>query len=156
MTVALVLVLTFLLGCVDGLRSMTAPALVCWGTYVGWLSLNGSPLAFLHNPILLVVFSVLAVGELIGDKLPSIPSRIKPGPLVVRIFFGALTGGALCIAAHVPMAYGFILGGVGGVVGAYAGYSARRALSSRMPGLLVAFLEDAVAVGCGLLIVSRF
>ena len=151
-----VLVLTFLIGCVCGLRSMTAPAVVCWGAHLGWLALDGSPLAFLHNPISLGVFSALAVGELIGDKLPSIPNRTKPGPLVVRIFFGALAGAALCIAAHIALAYGIVLGGAGGVVGAYAGYSTRRALSSRLPDVLVALVEDAIAVGGGFLIVSRF
>lgn len=135
---------------------MTGPALVCWGAYLGWLRLDGSPLGFMHNPIALVVFSILAVSELVGDKLPSIPSRIKPGPLVVRIFFGGLTGAALCASAHVPIAYGIVLGAVGGIFGAYAGYSTRRALSRSMPPLLVALIEDAIAVGGGLLIVSRF
>jgi uncharacterized membrane protein len=33
------LILVFLLGCVSGLRSLTAPAVVCWAAHFGWLHL---------------------------------------------------------------------------------------------------------------------
>ena len=92
------LLFAFLIGCVCGLRSMTAPAVVAWGAHLGWLHLEGSLLAFFANKISLVVFSLLAVGELIADKLPFIPGRTQPGPLGVRILFGAMCGAALCIS----------------------------------------------------------
>ena len=41
---------------------------------MGWLHLDGSWLAFLANKVSLVVFSLLAIGELIADKLPVIPA----------------------------------------------------------------------------------
>jgi uncharacterized membrane protein len=44
---------------------------------------------------------------------------------------------------------------VGGVAGAFAGYTYRRRLSSMVPDLLLALLEDLVAVGGGLLLVSH-
>ena len=61
-----ILLFAFLIGCVCGLRSMTAPAVVAWGAHLGWLHLDGSWLAFLANKISLVVFSLLAIGELIA------------------------------------------------------------------------------------------
>ncbi|HEY1434389.1 MAG TPA: DUF4126 domain-containing protein, partial [Thermoanaerobaculia bacterium] len=42
-----VLVLAFLIGVVAGLRVMTAPAAVSWAARLGWLHLEGTPLAFL-------------------------------------------------------------------------------------------------------------
>jgi uncharacterized membrane protein len=47
---------------------------------------------------------------------------------------------------------------VGGVIGAFAGYRARTGFvkTSRLPDWLIAVLEDLVAVGGGLLLVSRF
>ncbi len=153
-----VFALAFLIGCVCGLRSMTGPAVVCWGAHLGWLQLDGSKLGFLHSPISLVVFSLFALGELVADKLPFIPSRISAGPLVVRFLAGALCGTALCVSSGMAWFLCALLGGVGAVVGSYAGYHARRWLTADkgLPDLPIALLEDLVAVGGGLLIVSRF
>ncbi len=153
---ASLLLSAFLIGCVCGLRSMTAPAVVAWGAHLGRLHLQGSLLAFFAHTISLVVFSVFAVGELIADKLPFIPARTQLGPLAVRIIFGALCAAALCTSAAVvsPIA-GALLGAVGGVAGAFAGYTYRRRLASMAPDLVLALLEDLVAVGGGLLLVSR-
>jgi uncharacterized membrane protein len=150
-----ILLYAFLLGCVCGLRSMTAPAVVAWGAHLGWLHLEGSSLAFLANKISLVIFSLFALGELIADKLPFIPRRTQAGPLGVRILFGAVCAAAVCISATASPVLGAILGGVGGVAGAFAGYTYRRRLSSMVPDLLLALLEDLVAVGGGLLLVSH-
>jgi uncharacterized membrane protein len=158
MTVPIVLLLAFLIGCVCGLRSMTGPALICWGAHLGWLQLDGSKLGFLHNPISLIVFSLLAIGELVADKLPFIPSRIEPGPLVVRFLFGGACGVALCLSTGNGWLAGALLGGIGGVAGAFAGYHLRRELTlgRGMPDLVIALVEDAVAIGGGLLVISRF
>jgi uncharacterized membrane protein len=151
----LILLYAFLLGCVCGLRSMTAPALVAWGAHLGWLHLDGSLLAFMGNKISLVIFSLFAVGELVADKLPFIPPRTQAGPLGIRILFGAMCGAAVCISAGASLILGAVLGGLGGVAGAFAGYNYRRQLSSRLPDLPLALIEDLVAVGGGLLLVSH-
>ena len=162
MPLSTVLVLAFLIGCVAGLRSMTAPAVVCWGAHPGpptaWLGLGGTPLAFLASPISLVIFTILAIGELIGDKLPKTPSRVSPFPLGARAVSGALCGAALAVAASVSVGGGIVCGIVGAVVGSYAGYSVRRLLTTRagLPDMVVALVEDVVAIGGGLLVVSRF
>jgi uncharacterized membrane protein len=158
MTLSLLFLLAFLIGGVCGLRSMTGPAIVCWGARLGWLQLDGSKLAFLHNPISLVVFTLLAIGELVADKLSFIPSRTQPGPLVVRILFGALCGAALAWTAGGGWLPCAILGGLGAVAGAFAGYRIRRWLTvgRGLPDLPIALIEDIVAIGGGLLIVSRF
>jgi uncharacterized membrane protein len=151
----LILLYAFLLGCVCGLRSMTAPAVVAWGAHLGWLHLDGSLLAFLANKISLVIFSLFAVGELVADKLPFIPPRTQAGPLGIRILFGAMCGAAVCISVGASPILGAILGGIGGIAGAFAGYNYRRQLGSRLPDLPLALLEDLVAVGGGFLLVSH-
>jgi uncharacterized membrane protein len=150
-----ILLCAFLLGCVCGLRSMTAPAVVAWGAHLGWLHLDGSLLVFFASKISLVVFSLFAVGELIADKLPFIPPRTQAGPLGVRILFGAACGAAVCISAGASLVLGAVLGGLGGVAGAFAGYHYRRRFSSMLPDFPLALLEDLVAVGGGLLLVSH-
>lgn len=151
------LVLAFLIGCVTGLRSMTGPAVVCWGAHLGWLRLSHSPLAFLDHPVSLVIFSLLAVGELIADKLPRVPKRTDPGPLVVRVIFGAACGAAIFASVQQSLLIGAVMGAVGGVTGTYAGYFTRRwtTVQKHLPDLPVALLEDLIAVAGGLLLVSR-
>jgi uncharacterized membrane protein len=158
MTPTYFLLPVFLIGVVAGLRSMTAPAVVCWGAHLGWLALAGSSLGFFVHPAALVAFTIFAVGELIADKLPVIPSRTTAGPLVVRLISGALSGAALCIAAHSAVFYGILLGAVGAIIGAYGGYYYRRGIpaNNRAMQFLAALLEDVVAVCGGFWIVSRF
>jgi uncharacterized membrane protein len=151
---AIPLLFAFLIGCVCGLRSMTAPAVVAWGAHLGWLHLQGSLLAFLDNKISLAVFSLFAAVELIADKLPFIPARTQAGPLGVRILFGAGCGAALCISAGASPVVGAILGGLGGVAGAFAG-RAYRGMGAKIPDFVLALLEDLVAVGGGFLLVSH-
>jgi uncharacterized membrane protein len=144
-----------LLGCVTGLRSMSGPALVCWGIHLGWLTVAGSPLLFLGNPISLVVFTLLAVGELVGDKLPQIPNRIAPGPLVVRIVFGGMGGWVLAWSGHVSIVGGVALAAAGAVAGAFAGFYIRREITQRgVKDFPVAILEDLIAVAGGVLAIS--
>jgi uncharacterized membrane protein len=152
------LLLALLIGVVCGLRSMTGPALVCWGVYLGWLHVAGSRVAFMSSRIVLVVFSVCAVGELIADKLPKIPRRTAAGPLAWRVIVGAVCGGALAVTASASFAVGCMIGALGALIGAFGGYWARRAATQpgRLPDLPVALIEDLIAVGGGLLLVSRF
>ena len=70
------------IGFAAGLRSLTPPAVVAWAAHLGWLNLNNSPLAFMGSIIAVVVFSLLAVFELIVDLLPSTPRRTAPMPLI--------------------------------------------------------------------------
>ncbi|HEX3472857.1 MAG TPA: DUF4126 family protein [Silvibacterium sp.] len=157
MTIAVVLFLCFLLGCVCGLRSMTGPAVVCWAAHLGWLNLSGSFLAFLASPIAVGIFTLFAVGELIGDKTSKIGPRTAPVPLGARVVFGALCGAALAIAGQAGLVLGAIAGIVGSVVGTFGGYRVRHALTAngRLPDLPVALVEDLIAIGGGFLIVSR-
>jgi uncharacterized membrane protein len=158
MGLAFILLLLFGIGFVCGLRSMTAPAVVCWGAHLGWFQLAGSPSGFFAHPASLIIFTIFAFGELVADKLPFIPRRTMLGPLLVRLVFGAVCGAALCVARELALPYGVLLGALGAVIGAYAGFHYRRLIpaSSRSTQFFAALLEDVVAVGGGLLIVSRF
>jgi len=150
-----VFVLALGIGIVAGLRSLTAPAVVAWGAHLGWLNLQGSPLAFIGSTTAVAILSVLAIGELIADKLPMIPKRTAPAPLMARVVTGGLCGACLCAAVGKSLLAGTLLGGIGGIVGAFLGYGIRRRLDLRIKDLLVAVCEDLVAVGLALFLVSR-
>ena len=150
-----IFVLAFSIGVVAGLRSLTAPAVVSWAARLGWIHLEGTPLAFLGHAVTPWIVSLLAAAELVADQLPRTPSRKTPGPFGARIVMGALSGAALGAAAG--QAVGAAISGVlGAVAGTLGGYEARVRLA-RAAGrdLPIALLEDALAVGGGLLIVSR-
>ena len=150
-------VLAFLIGVVAGLRAFTPAAVVSWAAYLGWVHLQDTWLAFLGFAITPYVLSVLALGELIGDKLPKTPSRKAAMPFGARILTGALCGAALGTTSHALM--GGLLGGVAGaLVGTLGGYELRSRLVRAIGGkdLPIALLEDAIAIGGAVLIVSRF
>src|SRR3954452_16399458 len=73
-----VFVLALGIGIVAGLRSLTAPAVVALGAHLRWLNLHGSTLAFMGSTMAVAVFSAVAIGELIADKLPMTPNRTAP------------------------------------------------------------------------------
>jgi uncharacterized membrane protein len=150
-----VFVLALGIGIVSGLRSLTAPAVVAWGAHLGWLNLHGSPLAFMGSTTAVAVFSLLAVGELVADKLPTTPKRTAPAPLVARIITGGLCGACLCISTGQSLVLGALLGAIGGLIGAFLGYGIRRRLDLHIKDFLVAICEDVVAVGLALFLVSR-
>jgi uncharacterized membrane protein len=153
-----VLLLAFLIGVVAGLRTMTAPAVVAWAANLRWLNLVNSPLAFMGSTAAVAVFTVLALGELIIDKLPSTPSRTKLPGLVGRSVLGGLSGAAVAASGAQSIAVGAVLGVAGAIAGAFAGYEVRTRLvrALKVPDFVIAVFEDAVAIGGGLLIVSRF
>jgi uncharacterized membrane protein len=151
----MVLLFSFLLGCVDGLRSLTAPAVVCWGAYFGWLHFGGTKLAFIEHPATRIVVTLLAMGELVADKLPNTPARTAPMGLIARIVLGGACGAALAVSAGASVVLAAVMGVIGAIVGTFGGYSVRHALVARMhvPDLVVALAEDAIAIGGGLLVV---
>jgi uncharacterized membrane protein len=154
----MVLVLVFVMGIVAGLRALTAPAVVCWAAHLSWLNLQNSHLAWMGSIAVVAIFSILALAEIINDKLPATPSRLAPPSLAIRSITGALAGTALALAASQSLLFGIVLGALGALAGAFLGYYIRHAIVAglKVPDFPIALLEDAVAIGGGLLIVSRF
>jgi uncharacterized membrane protein len=145
------------IGIIAGLRSLLAPAVVAWAAYFGWLNLHGSLLAFMGSTPAVAIFSLLAIGELVADKLPKTPKRTAPAPLLARILMGGLCGASLFAANGQSLPAGALLGGTGGVIGAFIGYEIRRRVVNNlhMKDLFVAVCEDLVAIALALFTVSR-
>lgn len=93
--------------------------------------------------------TAMAAAELVGDKLPGIPSRLSAPALLGRVGAAALAGAALGADARPGRALrGAVLAGAGAVVGAVGGYWCRRAIvgATSLPDTTVALLEDAAAI----------
>jgi uncharacterized membrane protein len=158
MNSGIVLALTLGVGFVAGLRSMTAPAVTAWAAYLGWIHLSNSPLSFMGSKWAVVILSLGALGEFVADKLPGTPSRTAAVGLSARIVTGGLSGACLAVAGGSALWLGAIIGALGGIAGAFAGYKARVGLvqTLRVPDFAIALPEDLVAIGLGLFFVSRF
>lgn len=148
--------LAFLLGVVAGLRALTAPALVSWAARSGLLLLGGSWLGFLGSSWMAWTLTVCAAAEMVNDKLPGTPSKTVPPQFIVRVAMGGLSGLAAAVPADAAV-WGLAAGVAGAVAGTLGGAWARGALVRALGGkdLPVALLEDLVAVGGGILIVSQ-
>jgi len=149
--------LAFVIGLVAGLRTMTAPAVVAWAVHLGWINLAGSHLAFMGSLWVAVLFSFCALAEYVIDQLPSTSARTDAAPLTSRIVMGLLTGACLGVAGGISPAIGALLGALGALAGAFGGYEARVRLVGwlRVPDAVIAVPEDLIAIGLGLLVVSR-
>jgi uncharacterized membrane protein len=149
--------LAFGIGIVAGFRSLMAPAVVAWAAYLGWLNLHGSPVAFMGSTTAVAIFSLLAIAELVGDKLPKTPKRTALVPLLARILMGGLSGASLCASAGQSLFIGAVLGAIGGVIGAFGGYEIRRRLvrNLKIKDVFIAICEDLIAIALAYLLVSR-
>ena len=139
---------TTTLGFVAGLRSMMPLAVLSWTsdrTQSGTVS-----------PALLLT-SLAALGEVVADKLPAVPSRTSPGPLTGRLVIGGLVGMVLCRRAHLPPVFGIVTGAMGAAAGTFAGNYSRTWLSktTKIPDLLWGGLEDILALELAILVVRK-
>jgi uncharacterized membrane protein len=82
----------FLIGIASGLRALVGLAAVSWAAYLGFLPLDHTWLAFLGYAFTPYILTVMAIGELVNDKLPKTPSRLLPPQFITRILTSALCG----------------------------------------------------------------
>ncbi len=111
-----------LLGLAAGLRTFSAPAA---------LALRTRPLSAPRRAVL-----AAAAGELIADKLPSMPSRLGRRGLSGRLLSSAVSG------QLVAGPRGAVRGALAALAGALAGHTAR----GRSPGWVAAVCEDGMAI----------
>jgi uncharacterized membrane protein len=151
------LLLAFLIGFFCGLRSLMAPAATAWAVYLGWLKLD-RPLSLIGSLPGVAIFTLLALIELVADKLPRTPSRTSPPGLIARIVMGAVSGACLAASGTQGIFLGSALGAIGGVAGCFAGYRVRTRLVQALGArdIYIAVVEDLVAVAGSLWVVSRF
>jgi uncharacterized membrane protein len=142
------------IGAVAGLRTLTAPAVLAWAAKRRWIRLGSSPSARIISAKASKRIIDLALSELIADKLPFTPSRLKAGPFAARILSGAVCGATIYGVVERPLKEGAVLGGLGAIAGTFAGYYTRRRLSRDLPDLGVAVLEDTFAIGAGFIIAA--
>jgi uncharacterized membrane protein len=137
----------FLIGTASGLRALIGLAAVSLAAHCGILPLEHTWLAFLGYALTPYILTLVAIGELVNDKLPKTPSRLIPPQFITRIVTSALCGFAIGLSGGGAI-LGLVAGVIGAVAGTFGGAKARALLAKRFGrDLPAALLEDAVAVG---------
>ena len=136
-----------MLGLATGLRSMTPLAALCWFVYAGQMSADWAH--WIGHLSVAIVLTICAVGELVADKMPWIPSRISPAPLIWRILLAGFVGAYTAASEQGPGLEGVLLAVVGALLGAFGGYMLRRDLAQRFDckDWHIALSEDIIAIG---------
>jgi uncharacterized membrane protein len=148
MTMLAWLVALPLLGVVTGMRTFLPMAVLCWFAYRGNLPVDGTWAAWTGHLTTAIIFSVLAVAEIVGDKLPKTPPRTNLAGMAGRIVLGGLVGAIVATGLDGSVFEGILLSVSGAFVGAHAGYLVRRELVILLgwKDWHVAVFEDVTAV----------
>ncbi|GEL73771.1 DUF1990 family protein [Myxococcus virescens] len=138
------------LGVLAGMRSMSAPALASrWLTKTQPDSEDRLARTLAH-PWTPRVLGLLAVGELVADKLPMAPPRVAAVPLTGRMLSGALAAASVTTERQrgVRLAAA-ALGALAALASSWAFYSLRRTATKKLgvPDVAVALTEDALLAG---------
>ena len=135
-----------------GMRSMSAPAFLShYFSRQPHAGLDGSMLRFMQKPLTAKTLKVMAVGEMVADKLPTTPDRIIPPVLLGRLLSGALVGAAWYKSRHGSALGGGVLGGLAAVAATFVSYALRTGISKQTatPVALVGVGEDVLVVAGG-------
>jgi uncharacterized membrane protein len=114
-------------------------------------AVSGTIFSPLASPLATTTAGAIAASELIADKLPILPNRIRPDIWVGRTIIGAVVGAAWARASRNHTVAGAIAGGAAAAVATYALYHLRRAATTQLhiPDPLVGLTEDIALLGIG-------
>ena len=135
------------LGAVTGLRSFQSLAWLS-REYAGRRVPVGATALrrWLADDTVATVIGGLSVGELVADKVPGVPPRIQPGPLLGRAAIGGMVGAL--VAGRQDRVMGAAVGAAAAIVASFGGWLFRMEGARRtgLPDQALAVVEDTTAV----------
>lgn len=141
------------LGAVAGMRSLSAPAFLAHRLSGEHAEAHGEgPLAeMMSSKASAWTLGLLAVGELVADKLPGIPARISPPALIIRLASGAFVGAGVARRAKRPVIGLAVVGAVAALASSFVLYEVRRFATEklRVPNFVAGLLEDVLVAKAG-------
>ena len=123
---------SLLLGWAAGARASLGPA--------------GPTITGPRGPLVRAAAAVGVVGEIIGDKLPTAPSRLEHGGALVRATSGAIGASMLAARESANPVAPALAGAIGGLAGAFGGAAWRSWAVGHVPDWQAAIAEDVVAL----------
>ena len=137
-----------LLGVATGMRTFTPISVTCWFAYLGYLPVGGTWASWTARLGVAVLFTALAIGEYVGDKLPRTPNRTAPAPLLARVAVAALCGSICATALHGSGLEGVLLAAAGAFAGTFGGFMIRRDVAQKLgcSDWPIALVEDVSSI----------
>ncbi|OCX51382.1 hypothetical protein BEL04_15240 [Mucilaginibacter sp. PPCGB 2223] len=116
------------------------------------------PFKYLQQPVVANTLAVLAIGELIGDKMPFTPNRTELLSLTGRAAGGAFTSAALLKANRGNAVTGLILGGACALASTFASFYFRKIITKpgRLSNAAGGLLEDLLVLAAGAAVICKF
>jgi uncharacterized membrane protein len=147
--------MVLVLGVVTGMRCMTAIAALSWAAWLGLVPEQGWATWIAHL-VVVIFFTVCALGEYYVDTLPKTPKRTELGPALARVVVGALVGALAAAAIDEPVAGGVIFGAGGAIIGTWGGFFVRMTVARIFRrDLPSALLETASAIVLAVLAIAK-
>ncbi|MDJ1485474.1 DUF4126 family protein [Cytophagaceae bacterium YF14B1] len=141
-----------IIGGLAGSRTSSAPAVTS-------ILLSKNPtkafapklIRFLGNQSVSQVMQLMAIPELIMDKVPTVGDRITPMGVACRMVSGTLCGALLFRSRNQDVVKGMLIGGLAALLSTYALFYTRKKLAEKtqIPDALLGTAEDAIVVAGG-------
>jgi uncharacterized membrane protein len=140
-------------GMLAGVRSMSAPALI--SHYLAnrfTYRLSKSPLWFIKSPAVSRGLKLMAVTEMLGDKLPVMPDRISPSALTGRGISGGLVGATIYKTNGGTLLTGAVIGCAAAIAATYASFYLRKYIKNNtsLSNPALGIIEDVIALSAGI------
>jgi uncharacterized membrane protein len=139
------------LGVLAGMRTSSAPAITSHilSHHQQTKCFSNSSLGFMRLDQVATALKVFAVSELIADKLPSTPNRIKPFALFARCLSGGLAGASIYKATGNDPLTGIFIGTTAAFASTFGSYFLRKSIvrQTRIMDPVIGAIEDALVIG---------
>jgi uncharacterized membrane protein len=140
------------IGALAGLRSTSAPAIASHIlSHHHSKRLEGTHLDFMQSKTVANALKLLAVGEVVMDKMPFTPNRIKPAGVVFRCLAGAVAGASISKATGGKIGSGALFGAASALASTYISFMVRKSTvkATGVMDPIIGGLEDALVIGAG-------
>lgn len=141
------------IGALAGMRTSSAPAITSQILSHHYSKdIKNSPLSFMQSKTVANTLTFLTIGEVILDKIPSTPNRIKPAGFAFRCLSGALAGASIYKATGGNVLLGTLLGSASAAASTYLSFVLRKNTveKTKIIDPVIGAIEDALAVGAGI------
>jgi len=139
-------------GALAGMRTSSAPAITSHIlSHHHSKRLENTPLNFMQSKMVANTLTLLALSEIVVDKLPSTPNRTKPAGIAFRCLSGALAGASISKATGGKVFAGALIGAGSALASTYISFLLRKT-TVKGTGIIdpiIGAIEDALVIGAG-------
>jgi len=145
------------IGTLAGMRTSSAPAITSQIlSHHQSKNLKHSPLGFMQSKTVANTLTLLTLSEVIMDKMPNTPNRIRPEGFAFRCLSGALAGASIYKSTGNNVLVGTLLGAASAAAATYVSYIMRKTVveKTKIFDPIIGGIEDALVLGAGVSLIQ--